>query len=576
MTASPTSESTLHPFGGRYDFATGTRFDDIDTDWLRAAVDRHRVVLLRGLRPIAPHELPPLARRLGPLQPWRFGSVHEIKRDEDPKNYLYTERAVPLHWDGAFADAVPHWLVFACAAAPGPDAGGETTFVDTRLALERMDPALRDRVRAASFRYTTEKVAHYGGTFVSPAVQPHAVLGFDVLRFAEPVDDLNPVAVEPLAGVDPALIDGAAVAPVRPRADARPPLGDRRRPRRRQPRPAARPARVPPRRAAPPAARQRDGSRARLLARPARRVAAAAAPSTSAPRSRSCSCRRSSPASGPSSFAALAPWEGAALAMLLFHVGDLVNCWFDREVDLHRKTHLAEAITALGGRSIALQIAASALGAALLGLHLAISLDRWWLAGAGVAGALLASQYTAPPLRFKSRGLLQIVSYVGLLFFGPALLVAGLFAARPDPVVLGAATAFGALQTGVLLVNNAEDLDEDEREGVRTASVALGANGAMRAALGLVGVGGAALIALLAALLAVTPWFVLALGLLPLAGACGWNVAWLLRLERATRGDEAAAREAIRKQGKHVPDHVELGAWAAALGAAMVLAARSL
>lgn len=575
MTASPTSESTLHPFGGRYDFATGTRFDDIDTDWLRAAVDRHRVVLLRGLRPIAPHELPPLARRLGPLQPWRFGSVHEIKRDEDPKNYLYTERAVPLHWDGAFADAVPHWLVFACAAAPGPDAGGETTFVDTRLALERMDPALRDRVRAASFRYTTEKVAHYGGTFVSPAVQPHAVLGFDVLRFAEPVDDLNPVAVEPLAGVDPALIDALRSHLYDPGlmldhrwetddvlvADNHALLHGRRAFRLDAPRHLLRVNVMDPERACWHGLR--DAWRLRRPEYFRAEVPIVLLPAFLA-------------ASGPSSFAALAPWEGAALAMLLFHVGDLVNCWFDREVDLHRKTHLAEAITALGGRSIALQIAASALGAALLGLHLAISLDRWWLAGAGVAGALLASQYTAPPLRFKSRGLLQIVSYVGLLFFGPALLVAGLFAARPDPVVLGAATAFGALQTGVLLVNNAEDLDEDEREGVRTASVALGANGAMRAALGLVGVGGAALIALLAALLAVTPWFVLALGLLPLAGACGWNVAWLLRLERATRGDEAAAREAIRKQGKHVPDHVELGAWAAALGAAMVLAARSL
>jgi alpha-ketoglutarate-dependent taurine dioxygenase len=41
--------------------------------------------------------------------------------------------------------------------------------------------------------YTTERVVHYGGTFTSPMVAKHPLNESLVLRYAEPVDDLNPV-----------------------------------------------------------------------------------------------------------------------------------------------------------------------------------------------------------------------------------------------------------------------------------------------------------------------------------------------------------------------------------------------
>ena len=91
--------------------------------------------------------LPLEARRLGPLQAWEFGSVNELRAKDNAKNYLFTNAAVPLHWDGAFAGRIPRYLFFQCREAPDRDAGGETTFVDTTLVFRAASEATRDRWR---------------------------------------------------------------------------------------------------------------------------------------------------------------------------------------------------------------------------------------------------------------------------------------------------------------------------------------------------------------------------------------------------------------------------------------------
>jgi alpha-ketoglutarate-dependent taurine dioxygenase len=163
----------LTPFGLALTFPDGTRWDDLDPAQLRAWVDEHRVVVLRGLAPMAPEVLAAASRRLGPLQPWPFGAVHEIERVADTENYLYTEHDVPLHWDAAFANAVPHFLVFRCVAAPPPEAGGETVFVDTIAVLARASAAQRERWGRSDVRYRTEKKVHYGGVFTAKVIGRH-------------------------------------------------------------------------------------------------------------------------------------------------------------------------------------------------------------------------------------------------------------------------------------------------------------------------------------------------------------------------------------------------------------------
>jgi alpha-ketoglutarate-dependent taurine dioxygenase/4-hydroxybenzoate polyprenyltransferase len=567
---------TLDPFGLRLTFDSGTRWDDLDPQEMRAWIDTHRVLVLRGLAPMEPPVLAAAARKLGPLQPWPFGAVHELKRAKNAENYLYTEHAVPLHWDGAFADAVPHWLVFRCVAAPPPDAGGETVFVDTIAVLDKASDAQRERWRSARVRYTTEKKAHYGGKFTAPVVAQHPALGVSVLRYAEPVRDLNPVSVEPLdldrlacealmvelreALYDPSVLlalpwhDGDVVI-----ADNHALLHGRRAFRADAARHLLRVNVLDPERRwwwwlrASWRVRRPEFMRAEI-------------PILLIPAFLS--------ASRPADFARPSFWEGAALFWLLFQTGDMVNCLLDREVDLHRKTHLSEAVEALGTTNVKAQIAVSAAMAVALGAHLALTLGRTWMAVAAVLGVLLGASYTAPPLRLKSRGGWQLGAYIGLLFFGPMMMISGLLVAWPPAKVLLVAAAYGAMQTGVLLVNTAEDLDEDEREGIRTVAVALQARGTMLLARCLSAMGGLALAVVLAASLAAT-WALAAL--LPLGVVVAYHERWLSALSRATRGvREDTAREAIREQGRYVPRHLEAGAWAALLGAFAVFVARIL
>ncbi len=553
----------LRPFGLEVTVPAGTPWQRLDLHALTALAEEHRVIVVRGVAPQPPEALARDCRALGRLQPWRFGAVHELKHDAEADNYLYTDHPVPLHWDGAFADEVPHWLVFRCVQAPV--AGGETTFVDTRRVLDQATDEQRARWGATRVRYTTEKKAHYGGTFTAEVVDRHATGGTPVLRYAEPVDDLNPVAAAPegpdahrlhaelrdvLYGPDVLLEhrwqDGDLVI-----ADNHALLHGRRAYDAAGPRHLLRVNVLDP----------RPGWRAKLhaswrLRRP--EFLKAEIPILTIP-------------------ALLAAPDLAALAtatmldvlllfFLWFHLGDLVNCLMDREVDVHRKTHLSEAVRTLGVANVKAQIAATALASVAVAAHLVIALGRTDLALLGVLGVFLAVQYTAPPIRMKSRGVWQIGAYMGLLFLFPMAFLEIAVTGTVSALGVAVAVAFATMQSGILLVNNAEDLDEDEREDIYTASVALGARRAVRVGRVMAVAGGSALAAVLA-----TAGALPALGVLPLLGTTVATDRWLARLQaRTDTYADADAREAIRAQGKHVPTRIESGAWAALFAAAVV------
>jgi alpha-ketoglutarate-dependent taurine dioxygenase len=109
---------------------------------------------------------------------------------------LYTNREVPFHWDGAFAGHVPHYIFFHCDDAPAPGSGGQTLFCDTVRLLEKAPLERRALWAQTNITYTTQKIVHYGGSFTSPMICSHPLNGNEVLRFAEPVFDLNPVQLE--------------------------------------------------------------------------------------------------------------------------------------------------------------------------------------------------------------------------------------------------------------------------------------------------------------------------------------------------------------------------------------------
>jgi len=159
-------------------------------------VDDHRIVILRGFAPLAGVELPEFCQRLGELLEWDFGAVNNLQVHTEAQNYLYTNRAVPFHWDGAFIDRAPRYIFFHCDTAPASGSGGETLFCDTIRLLKHAPAERRDTWEQIQITYSTDKIVHYGGVFTSPMICSRPHTGEKVLRFAEPVADLNPVQLE--------------------------------------------------------------------------------------------------------------------------------------------------------------------------------------------------------------------------------------------------------------------------------------------------------------------------------------------------------------------------------------------
>jgi len=174
----------------------GADLRTIPVPLLKQWVDAHRVVILRRFASLAGDELPAFCRRLGEILEWDFGAVNDLRAKPDARNYLYTNSEVPFHWDGAFVGRVPHYIFFHCDIAPRSGSGGETLFCDTTRLLTQTPTEERELWEKTTITYTTEKIVHYGGRFSSPMICPHPFTGEKVIRFAEPVTDLNPVQLE--------------------------------------------------------------------------------------------------------------------------------------------------------------------------------------------------------------------------------------------------------------------------------------------------------------------------------------------------------------------------------------------
>jgi alpha-ketoglutarate-dependent taurine dioxygenase/4-hydroxybenzoate polyprenyltransferase len=547
----------LHPFGVVVQVQRGASLSAIALGELRALVDRHRVVLLRGLATMSKSALVEQARRFGRLQAWPFGAVHDVRPKTSPNNYLYSRRAVPLHWDGAFAGRAPHLLVFQCLAS-GEGGAGETVFVDTSRVIAAADQATRDRWHALSYVYETERVAHYGGRFSAPVSAVHPHTHEPILRFAEPVDDVNPVRVR-AEGLDP-IASAATITELRA-ALASPDatleiawragdvlLADNH-------------ALLHGRRALAGGDDRHlqrvnvlDDARAswREVVRDAIRIRRPEFMVAEIPIFLIAALSVASPS--------LAPWrvaEVAALFMLLFHVGDMANCLADRDLDAVYKTHLAEAVRSLGPRRVATQIGLS--GAAAMGLaaHLAWSTGRIEIAGLVAIGLFLGHQYSFAPLRFKSRGLWQVPALALLIFVGPMLLVARALSDAMPP--LGLVLAYAAMQQGTIAINTAEDLPEDVEAGVRTSAVALGLRGIVALSFAMISLGGLGVLAsLLGPAWAVgRPW-----ALAPLAFAWLWVVRDVGRLLLRVRAAETeVALACVRAAARRMPAWITATAW---------------
>src|ERR1051325_162615 len=142
-----------------------------------------------------------VGRELSVHQPRSSLSLGRGIRRSHPALHLLPLRCCPApcerRADPPSPPPSPPRPAFSPWAAPPPGAsGGETLFCDTLRLLARATPAERELWRRMAITYTTEKIVHYGGTFTSPLITRHPDTGEEVLRFAEPVEDLNPVRLK--------------------------------------------------------------------------------------------------------------------------------------------------------------------------------------------------------------------------------------------------------------------------------------------------------------------------------------------------------------------------------------------
>ena len=187
--------SKLLPFGVELNAVESLRH--LQVAELIELVAVHRVAVLRNVATPTDEEILAFCGQLGEVMEWAFGSFNELKVDPQAKNYLYTKRAVPFHWDGAFAGRVPHYIFFQCVESGAiGERRGETIFCDAVQLVKSLRGEERQRCEEIEITYSTEKVVHYGGSFTAPVIDTHPVSGEPTCRYAEPVSDLNPVKLQ--------------------------------------------------------------------------------------------------------------------------------------------------------------------------------------------------------------------------------------------------------------------------------------------------------------------------------------------------------------------------------------------
>lgn len=562
----------LEPFGAEIRHTGGMALiEKFSPAQIHAWVSRHRLIVFRGYELMEKQALALFGQKLGkPLQ-WVFGAINDLKVKADTENYIFTDHAVPMHWDGAFVGTIPHIILFQCLIAPRKEDMGGTTFADTAKILGDTRADVKKEWEAISITYTTKKVVHYGGRITQKLVAKHEVEDKQVLRYAEPVDDLNPVSLEikGLVNTPPeAFIEEMRSRLYHPDylythrweagdivlADNHTLLHGREA------------FRNP---------NERYIQRINILHRPGgfslRRFL-----------SNSLTIRRKE------FFVAELPifliplllnigsWSdllqptmymGLLAIILLFNIGDMINCYADYKLDAIYKSHLSNAVYELGKRQVMLQIILSGIAAMALTVIVAIRTQQLYLIWLTLAGLFVGLQYSIRPFKFKSGGMLQLLCLWGIIFFGPMLYTAIITAGFPGGLQSGLFAAYGFHQMGIIMLNTAEDYNEDKASGLNTIIVRLGLHRAMRFAFWLVIIAGMVMHALFAGI-----FYSHSLPAYLYVSIAAFTLGWLKIIgeyrtvigKMAGKSEDAALNE-IKKNGMKVPRWLKIGAYTALL-----------
>ena len=177
----------LEPFGALVEPTEAqTSVNDLSIQALRDLFDEHQIVLLRGFSGVAESDdLVDFSERWGEVSVWPFGKVLELVEQDKPKDHIFDNTYVPMHWDGMYRPEVPEIQIFHCVRAPQHQDGGRTVFSHTPEVLRQAtaeDLAKWSQVTGVYER----KMEFYHSRTVAPLVTKHPTKDVSVIRYCEP------------------------------------------------------------------------------------------------------------------------------------------------------------------------------------------------------------------------------------------------------------------------------------------------------------------------------------------------------------------------------------------------------
>ncbi len=559
---------SLNPFGAVIR-CTGTdnSIEQFSTQQITGWVREFKLIVFKGYNTLPKQELALFGQKLGkPLQ-WVFGAINDLKVKADTENYIFTDHEVPLHWDGAFIGTIPHIILFQCMVAPRKEDMGGTTFSDTQKILQDAPAETIQEWQNIEITYTTKKIVHYGGRIKQRLVQKHEVDAGKVLRYAEPVDDLNPVALD-IKGLE----SGSAGEFIQQMKDLlyhpdylythRWEQGDI---------VLADNHTLLHGREAFKNPNARYIQRINILHRPAGFSLKRAIQNSLTIRRKEFFVAElpifiipllTSITTGVD-FLQPMLYVGLLAIILLFNIGDMINCYADYKLDSIYKSHLSNAVYELGKKNVKAQIIGSGILALVLTCIIAITTQQLYLIPLTLVGTFIGLQYSVKPFKFKSRGIWQLLCLWGIIFFGPMLYTAIITNGFPGGAEMLLFAGYGFHQMGIIMLNTAEDYTEDKASGLNTIIIKLGLHRALNFAYSLVITAGILMQLVVAWLLYthhVAWYFYGAIGIFTL----GWATIvkeYRVIMVKVNACNEEAAIEVVKKNGMKVPRWLNIGAY---------------